>query len=83
MFFEKKKSLERGSNELLEHMCDLVIQNNELQEENQYLIDLNKYDYAKYEKLGRTLIINLIKKILQNNIFGINYNEEHQRILKE
>jgi hypothetical protein len=31
------KTLERGPNDLLEHMGDLVIKNNELQEENQML----------------------------------------------
>jgi regulator of replication initiation timing len=43
------KTLEKGSNDLLERMGDLVIENNELQEENRMLkndlIDLNKYDH--------------------------------------
>jgi regulator of replication initiation timing len=45
-FFGTMKILERGTNDLLEQMGDLIIENNELQEENQmlknHLIDLNK-----------------------------------------
>jgi hypothetical protein len=35
--FGKIKTLERESNDLLEHMLDIVIENNELQEQNQML----------------------------------------------
>ncbi len=53
--FGEMKPLERGSNDLLEHMGDLVIENNELREENKMLkndlIDLNKYNPEKYRKL--------------------------------
>jgi hypothetical protein len=70
------KTLERGSNDSLEHMGDLVIKNNELQEENQMLkndlIDLNKYDSEKYKSWTELLLQNLIRKLLLNNIFGIN-----------
>ncbi len=49
------KKLERGSNHLLKHMGDIVIEDNELQEENQMLkndlIDLNKHNPQKYRKL--------------------------------
>ncbi len=74
--FGKMKTLERGSNDSLEHMGDLVIKNNELQEENQMLkndlIDLNKYDSEKYKSWTELLLQNLIRKLLLNNIFGIN-----------
>jgi uncharacterized protein YfkK (UPF0435 family) len=67
------KTLERGSNDLLEHMGDLVIKINEIKEENQMLkndlIYLNKYDSEKYKKLDKTFII---RQLLLNNIFGIN-----------
>jgi hypothetical protein len=49
------KTLERGSNDLLEHIGDLDIENNEFQKENKMLkndlIDLNKYNPEKYRKL--------------------------------
>jgi hypothetical protein len=60
-------------------MGDLDIENNEFQEENKMLkndsIDLNKYNPEKYRKLELQLK-NLIRKRLQNNIFGINYKEK-------
>ncbi len=53
--FGEIKTLERGSNDLLEHIGDLDIENNEFQKENKMLkndlIDLNKYNPEKYRKL--------------------------------
>jgi hypothetical protein len=79
------KTLERGSNDLIEHMGDLVIKNNELQEENLMLmndlIDLNKYDSEKYKMLDRTFITKYDKNSIEKKIFGINYKGERQRVM--
>jgi regulator of replication initiation timing len=78
--FGRMKTLEKESNDLLEHMGDLVIENNELQEENHMLKidlkDLNKYAPEKYEKLNRALISNsgkknIAKQYLLNKLMGL------------
>jgi hypothetical protein len=78
--FGKMKILEKGSNDLLEHMGDIVIENNGLQEENQMLKkdskDLNKYGPEKYKKGDRFLISisdkkNIAKQYLWNKIRGV------------
>ncbi len=83
--FGEMKTLERGSNDLIEHMGDLVIKNNELQEENLMLmndlIDLNKYDSEKYKMLDRTFITKYDKNSIEKKIFGINYKGERQRVM--
>ena len=37
VFLEKMETLERGSNDLLKYMGDLVVESNKLQEESQVL----------------------------------------------
>jgi hypothetical protein len=64
--FGRMKTLEKGSNDLLEHMGDLIIENKDLQEENHTLKNdlkhLDKYAPQKYKKADRALITNSDKK---------------------
>ncbi len=65
-----------------EHMGDLVIKNNELQEENQMfkndLIDLNKYD-----SIDRTLITKSDKKAIAKQYLWNKLQGPSQRVLSK
>jgi hypothetical protein len=84
MFLEKLK----GSNDLLEHMGDHVIENKDLQEENHTLKidlkDLNKCEPDRYKKMDKALITNsdkknIAKQYLWNKLRGEATNDDRKK----